>query len=53
VSRLKGHRGRVNCLLYSREECVLFSGGGDNSVRIWNVKNGEYGLLKIIDFKKW
>ncbi|PON94206.1 Guanine nucleotide-binding protein, beta subunit [Trema orientale] len=37
-----GHHTRVSCLVFSDDDSLLISGGGDGSVRVWS-------LLKIFD----
>ncbi|RKX77320.1 MAG: hypothetical protein DRP87_09525 [Spirochaetes bacterium] len=34
-----GHIGAVNTLLYHEKESLLFSGGEDGTVRVWNISN--------------
>lgn len=38
---LKGHRGRVLCLLFSHDGNILYSGGIDRTVQCWDVYRGS------------
>ena len=43
---LRGHQGSVRSLAFTRDECHLVSGGGDGTVRVWNLENGaSFSLL--------
>jgi len=43
---LRGHQGSARSLAFTRDERHLVSGGGDGSVRVWNLENGaSFSLL--------
>jgi di- and tripeptidase len=51
---LKGHTGSVLCLTKSEDEKVLFSGGSDSLVKVWDVESMKethtiYSLVDIGD----
>jgi WD40 repeat protein len=47
VERLQGHSRDVLCVAVSGDGKLLFSGSGDNSVRVWNARTGE--LLRTLN----
>jgi WD40 repeat protein len=47
-AQMKGHKNRVNCLLFhSSNPSLLFSGAGDRSVMLWDI-----GIPCSPDYKK-
>src|SRR5262249_51217880 len=50
---LQGHGGAVNCLAYFPDGRTLASGGGDGTIRLWNVSDGRERLgLRIAGGRK-
>src|SRR5207245_6233748 len=47
---LAGHSHEIRCLAFSPSERILASGSADNTVRLWNLPDGE--LLKTLDRHK-
>lgn len=37
---LKGHTGRIRCLLWSSDQKFVLSGSDDKTIRLWNVETG-------------
>lgn len=47
---LRGHYDNVQSLAFTRDERHLVSGGGDGTVRVWNLENGaSFSLLSQRD----
>jgi WD40 repeat protein/DNA-binding SARP family transcriptional activator len=38
--RLRGHRGRVNALVFSPDSAHLLTGSDDGTARVWNARSG-------------
>ncbi|KAJ3206043.1 Transcription initiation factor TFIID subunit 5 [Dinochytrium kinnereticum] len=43
IKRLRGHDSSVHSVAFSRDSSQLASGGADNTVRIWDIKNSDIG----------
>ena len=41
VLELQGHTGEVNSVAVSKDGKRLASGGGDNTVRVWDAQTGK------------
>ena len=52
VATLKGHTKYVRCLLYIKDLNMLVSGSDDTKIKIWNIKEKEYGCLKTLNGHK-
>lgn len=45
LKSLEGHKAGVNSIELNADLTILASGGDDNSIRLWNVKNEPYDCL--------
>ena len=51
---LLGHKARVMCVAVSPDGKMLASGGGDRTIRFWNVASGtEQNTIKVSDGADW
>ena len=48
VFTLEGHSAPVHCLAFRRDSRLLASGGGDGTVRLWDMDTGK--TVKILGF---
>lgn len=54
VREFKGHKGDILYMKYeSNKPNQLFSGAGDGSIRIWNIKNGKCEKILSEDVKRF
>jgi len=51
VKTLNSHSRDVNGIAFSRDDCMLASGGGDRTVRLWEVATQQ--LLHTLDHGEW
>jgi len=47
---MKGHRGKVNAIIFDREHQKLLSAGDDGTIRVWDLYSGEEEM-EIRDFR--
>jgi WD40 repeat protein len=52
-STLKGHRGGVGRIVFSRDNRTLFSGGTDRALKAWNVATGQEVLSIEYERDTW
>ena len=37
LTRLSAHVGNVSALAFSRDDAILFTGGGDGALKVWDL----------------
>ena len=51
IRNFYGHYGKINKILFNKQENLILSGSNDNTIRLWDIRQSNSKELDLIKLK--